>query len=136
VPATRHLVRADGGKRRETVEGHSRVKIRACASRSDHQKSARGIGGLVGGDGAKRPCGKCVSHQRTAGWHERVLGRVNDGEGPTRKSGRGLAAGLGLLAVGPAAAGPDQAVALAVLVLEEVGVDRRREARMSSLSER
>jgi hypothetical protein len=90
----------------------------------------------VGGDGAKRPCGKCVSHQRTAGWHERVLGRVNDGEGPTRKSGRGLAAGLGLLAVGPAAAGPDQAVALAVLVLEEVGVDRRREARMSSLSER
>src|SRR6516165_7892153 len=45
----------------------------------------------------------------------------------------GLTAGSGLLAVGPAAAGPDQAVALAVLVLEEVGVDGRREARIVEL---
>ena len=44
-----------------------------------------------------------------------------------------LAARFGLFAVGPTAAGPDQAVALAVLVLEEVGVDGRREARIVEL---
>src|SRR6266581_1275011 len=51
-------------------------------------------------------------------------------ESPARRSGRGLAAGFGLFAVGLAAAGPDQAIGLAILVLEEVGVDGRREARI------
>src|SRR5437016_5329149 len=51
-------------------------------------------------------------------------------ESPARRPGRGLAVTFGLFAVGLAAAGPDQAVGLAILVLEEVGVDGRREARI------
>src|SRR5260370_3774935 len=51
-------------------------------------------------------------------------------ESPARRSGRGLAVRFGLFAVGLAAAGPDQAVGLAILVLKEVGVDGRREARI------
>src|SRR5271166_6927121 len=39
----------------------------------------------------------------------------------------------GSVAVGPAAAGPDEGVAFAVLVVEEVGVDRRVEARIVQL---
>src|SRR5438552_3028855 len=54
-------------------------------------------------------------------------------ESPARRSGRGLAVRFGLFAVGLAAAGPDQAVGLAILVLEEVGVDGRREARIVEL---
>src|SRR5579871_3008598 len=51
---------------------------------------------------------------------------------PARWTGRGLG-GAGLLTVLLAAARPDQAEALAVLVVEQVGEDRVREARIVEL---
>ena len=50
---------------------------------------------------------------------------------PPGLSGRGVA--LALLAVAAGRAGPDETVALAVLVVEEVGVDRGGEARIVEL---
>src|ERR1700730_14335544 len=87
--------------------------------------------GSVEGDGAKRPCGQVRIHRRNDAWDDGLPRTVKwRRESPARKSGRGLSAGFGLLAVRPAAAGPDKSVALGVLVLEEIGVDGRREARI------
>jgi len=61
-----------------------------------------------------------------------ALSRLAGKEGPARRTGRGLG-GVGLLAVLLAAARPDQGEALAVLVVEQVGEDRVREARVVQL---
>src|ERR1700734_1705601 len=45
----------------------------------------------------------------------------------------GRCSGIGLVAVLAAGAGPDEGVAVAVLIVEEVGVDRRVEARVVQL---
>src|ERR1700676_2364286 len=54
-------------------------------------------------------------------------------EGPARGRRAGRCSGFGLVAVRLAAAGPDEGVAFAVLVVEEVGVDRGVEARVVQL---
>src|SRR5919107_1219211 len=53
-------------------------------------------------------------------------------ESPARWTGRGFG-GVGLLAVLLAAARPDQGVALAIRIIEQVGEDGRREARIVEL---
>jgi hypothetical protein len=55
------------------------------------------------------------------------------GMGLARRTRRGVAAMADSVAVGLAAAGPDEGEALAVLVVDEVGVDRGDEARVVQL---
>jgi len=52
-----------------------------------------------------------------------------DGNGPNRWRGRGLIQ-IGSVAIGLAAAGPDERVAFTILIVEQVGEDRRVEARI------
>jgi hypothetical protein len=86
----------------------------------------RGAKPEIHGDGfqALRPGGGRCNRQPNKTKHKKT---------PPGFTGRGVLGPAGLLAVGLTSAGPDERVTLTVFVLEQVGKDRRVEARVIQL---